>query len=252
MIYILKFGASLLMPPGIFIVLFLVMSVWLWRREERKIASILGGITIVFYLLSTTWFSSLLIGTLENDYSMPDKFDGDCIIMLGGGALSGTPSLDGEGTLSGAAGSRMALVAQIYKKTGLPVIVSGGQVYDDSGNEAHIAQRELTLLGVPAKDILIEDQSLNTRQNAIYSAQIMAEHGWHKPVLVTSAFHMSRSVLNFAKEGIDVIPAPADFRASHPQSFNIHKLRPSADALADTTIFLQEKLRSMVTRYLSY
>jgi uncharacterized SAM-binding protein YcdF (DUF218 family) len=252
MIYILKFGASLLMPPGIFILIFLAMGIWLWRKNEKKAASIVGAVTIAFYLLSTFWISGLLIGSLENKYSMPHSLAGDCIVMLGGGALSGTPSLDGEGTLSGAAGSRMALVAQLYKQTGLPIIVSGGQVYDDSGNEAHIALRELVLLGVPAEKIFIEDQSLNTRQNALYTCKILRDQGWTRPILVTSAFHMDRSVLNFAQEGMEVIPAPADFRTNRPQRFNVNRLRPNADALSDSVIFMQEKLRSVVTRYLGY
>jgi uncharacterized SAM-binding protein YcdF (DUF218 family) len=252
MIYILKFGASLLMPPGIFILIFLVMAIWLWRKNEKRAASIMGAATIVFYLLSTFWISGLLIGSLENKYSMPKEFNGDCIVMLGGGALSGTPALDGEGTLSGAAGSRMALVAQLYKMTGFPVIVSGGQVYDDSGNEAHIASRELMLLGVPEDKILIEDKSLNTRQNAIFTCEIIRSHGWNKPILVTSAFHMDRSVLNFEKEGVEVIPAPADFRTNRPQSFNMNKLRPNADALGDSVIYMQEKLRRVLTQYLGY
>ena len=117
MIYILKFGASLLMPPGVFILIFLALGIWLWRKNEKRAASVVGAATIVFYLLSTFWISGILIGSLENKYSMPEGLDGDCIVMLGGGALSGTPALDGEGTLSGAAASRMALVAQLYKKT---------------------------------------------------------------------------------------------------------------------------------------
>ncbi|WP_027405908.1 YdcF family protein [Anaerovibrio sp. RM50] len=252
MIYILKFGASLLMPPGIFILIFLVMAIWLWRKNEKRAASMVGAVTIAFYLLSTFWFSGLLIGSLENKYDMPKEFNGDCIVMLGGGALAGTPALDGTGTLSGAAGSRMAMAAELYRKTGLSIIVTGGQVYADSGNEAHIAKRELMLLGVPGEKILIEDQSLNTRQNALYTGEIIRDHGWNRPILVTSAFHMERSVLNFEKEGLEVIPAPADFHTNRPQSFNLNRLRPSSDALSDSVIFMQEKIRGLVTRYIGY
>ena len=79
----------------------------------------------------------------------------------------------------------MALAAELYRKTGLSIIVTGGQVYADSGNEAHIAKRELMLLGVPEEKILIEDQSLNTRQNALYTGEIIRDHGWNRPILVT-------------------------------------------------------------------
>ena len=59
-------------------------------------------------------------------------------------------------------------------------------------------------------------------------------------------------MLNFEKEGVEVIPAPADFRTNRPQSFNMNKLRPNADALSDSVIYMQEKLRSVVTQYLGY
>lgn len=251
MIYLLKFGASLLLPPGIFFIVFLVAAILLWRRGERGIARVLGAVTIVFYLLSTSWIAGMLISSLEEPYSRPDTSGGDCIIMLGGGAMSGTPALAGEGTLSSCAESRLTLAAQLYHQRPLPIILSGGQVYEDSGNEAEIAQRELKLLGIPEQDIIIENKSLNTRQNAIFTGQIMAERGFSKPILVTSAFHMERSVINFQKEGIEPIPFPTDFRSSQPRTFHWNKLAPSADAMGDSTLFFREKLRSLVTSVLS-
>ena len=71
--------------------------------------------------------------------------------------MAGTPALVGNGTLSCGAESRLALAAQLYHQKPLPIIVSGGQVYSDSGNEAQIAKREFSFLGIPEKDVIIED-----------------------------------------------------------------------------------------------
>lgn len=252
MIYILKFGASLLMPPGIFILIFFIFAYILWRREEKRLAAVLVAVNMVFYLLSTGWISGILIGSLESKYPRPENLAGDCIVMLGGGALAGTPALTGDGTLACAAESRLALTAKLYHQRPVPIILSGGQVYADSGNEADIAKRELMLLGISPKDIIAEDKSINTRQNAIYTSEIMREKSFKQPILVTSAFHMERAVLNFQKEGIEPVPFATDFRVGQPQSFHWNKLAPSPEALEDSTLFFREKLRSFVTSVITF
>lgn len=84
MIYLLKFGASFLLPPGIFIVLFAMVAVYLWRRERRAALLIAGG-TVCFYLLSTPLVGDFLIHSLESRYDPPKQATGDVIILLGGG-----------------------------------------------------------------------------------------------------------------------------------------------------------------------
>lgn len=250
MIYILKFGASFLMVPGIFIVLLFVIAFLLWRKNERRIAGIMAGLTAVFYLFSTSLISGLLIGSLENEYPQPADPEGDIIIMLGGGATADTPSLGEKGDLTSAAGNRLLMTAQLYNLLKLPVLVSGSAVFPGSGCEAEIAKRDLIRLGVPEEKIYTDTESLNTRQNAVYSAQLMREHGFTKPILVTSAFHMPRSVLNFEKEGVQVVPFPTDYMANSIPTYHLNKFAPSSDALFEVDRFFREKLRTAVTRYL--
>ena len=250
MIYLLKFGASFLMVPGIFIVLLFVIAFLLWRKNERRIAGIMAGLTAVFYLFSTSLISGLLIGSLEDEYPQPASPEGDIIIMLGGGATADTPSLGEKGDLTSAAGNRLLMTAQLYNLLKLPVLVSGSAVFPGSGCEAEIAKRDLIRLGVPEEKIYTDTESLNTRQNAVYSAQLMREHGFNRPILVTSAFHMPRSVLNFEKEGVQVVPFPTDYMANSIPTYHLNKFAPSSDALFEVDLFLREKLRTAVTKYL--
>ena len=250
MIYILKFGASFLMVPGIFYVLLFIISALLWRKNERRIAGIMAGLTAVFYLFSTSLISGLLIGSLENEYPQPADPEGDIIIMLGGGATADTPSLGEKGDLTSAAGNRLLMTAQLYNLLKLPVLVSGSAVFPGSGCEAEIAKRDLIRLGVPEEKIYTDTESLNTRQNAVYSAELMREHGFTKPILVTSAFHMPRSVLNFEKEGVQVVPFPTDYMTNSITVVHINRLIPGSGNLMATDLFLREKLRTAVTKYL--
>lgn len=251
MVYFLKFGASWLLPPGIFIVALFALAWYAWkRRGERRIAALLFALTFVFYLLCTSVVAERTLGWLEQAYLPPAEPAGDVIIMLGGGAMPDSPDVDGVGALCSSPANRLLTAVRLQRKLGVPILLSGGQVYEDTGAEAKIARRMLIDLGVPEEQILVETRSVNTTQNARYSAEILRAQGLTQPILVTSAFHMKRAVLNFKKQGIDVVPYPADYQVTHHPVFHYTKLRPQTEALLDNVTVLQETLRTLVTRYL--
>ena len=251
MVYFLKFGASWLLPPGIFIVALFALAWYAWkRRGERRIAALLFALTFVFYLLCTSVVAERTLGWLEQAYLPPAEPAGDVIIMLGGGAMPDSPDVDGVGALCASPANRLLTAVRLQRKLGVPILLSGGQVYEDTGAEAKIARRMLIDLGVPEEQILVETRSVNTTQNARYSAEILRAQGLTQPILVTSAFHMKRAVLNFKKQGIDVVPYPADYQVTHHPVFHYTKLRPQTEALLNNVTVLQETLRTLVTRYL--
>ena len=251
MVYFLKFGASWLLPPGIFIVALFALAWYAWkRRGARRIAALLFALTFVFYLLCTSVVAERSLGWLEQAYLPPAEPAGDVIIMLGGGAMPDSPDVDGVGALCSSPANRLLTAVRLQRKLGVPILLSGGQVYEDTGAEAKIARRILIDLGVPESKILVETRSINTTQNARYSAEILRAQGLTQPILVTSAFHMKRAVLNFKKQGIDVVPYPADYQVTHHPVFHYTKLRPQTEALLDNVTVLQETLRTLVTRYL--
>ncbi|MBQ9364508.1 MAG: YdcF family protein [Schwartzia sp.] len=249
MIYILKFGASFILPPGIFFVTLAAIAAWAWRRGEKKISCAILSLTFIFYLLSTSVVADSLLRSLESRYTPPSEPYGDVIVVLGGGATKDTPDICGEqGQLTASPSSRLLTAARLYRVLRVPIILSGGQVYADSGPEAWIGRRVLIGLGVDENDIILETDSLNTTQNAIFSSRIIRERGFREPVLVTSAFHMPRAVLCFESRGVDVVPFPADFQANREaRDFHYSRMRPSSDALAASSVVLQEKLRMLVT-----
>jgi uncharacterized SAM-binding protein YcdF (DUF218 family) len=173
-------------------------------------------------------------------YQPPQIVNGDVIVMLGAGATNDTNDVDGRGELSGFGANRLITTARLYKQTKLPIIVSGGAVFKDSGNEAEIAKRQLIALGVPEYKIFLENKSLNTEQNAKFTKKIMSLKKLKHPILVTSAFHMERAVLNFTRIGIKVVPYPTDFQTNRNMSIYPNKFVP-ADFL-NTRLALKEYL----------
>ena len=251
MVYLLKFGASWILPPGIFIVAFAAVAVWCFKvKHDPKLAAVIAALTLMLYLLCTALVAERVIGSLESVYTPPstvDDLNADVIIMLGGGALPDMPDVDGVGTLCSSPASRVLTAVRLQRRLHIPILLSGGQVYSDTGAEAKIAGRVLRSLGVDEKDIIVETRSINTTQNAKFSVEIMNERGLHRPLLVTSAFHMRRAVLNFEQQGVEVIPYPTDYMVTHSPQFHYTKLRPQSEALLYNVMVLQERLRTFVT-----
>ena len=250
MIYILKFGAAWILPPGIFILAMFGIAACLWKkRHQHRAAGLLAALACALYLLSIGAVADRLMGTLERTYGVPAEAQGDVIVMLGGGAIADVQDVDGVGMLAQSPSSRLLTMLRLHRRYNLPILLSGGQVFSDTGSEAEIARRVLLSLGVPDEMIYVETRSLTTGQNARYSAEILRREGFTQPILVTSAFHLPRAVLYFEREGFAVTPYPADFMVSGNPQLYLIKFAPNVNALYTNTYFLQEKLRIFVTRY---
>ena len=248
LIYLIKFIYSFILPPGLFVILLAALVIWLWRSSRRQ-AIVLLGLTLLLYLSMTPLVGDALISSLEKKYEQPASITGDVIVVLGGGATSGTPDIDGEGNLLGSAANRLLTGVRLYRLSGLPVLFSGGQVFSDSGNEADTAKRQMLGLGMPETDILTENQSLNTDQNAVNTAALMKELGLRQPILVTSAFHMPRAMVLFKNAGLDPLAYPTDYTASRGTSLYPGKFAPTGGALQNTGLAFKEYVGLLAARF---
>ena len=113
MVYVLKFGASFLLLPGIFIVLFAIVGVMLYRQGLKKFSAMVLVLTLMLYLMSTSLVAERTLGSLENVYEPPANPQGDAIIMLGGGALKDTPDVGGTGTLCSSPSGRLLTTVRL-------------------------------------------------------------------------------------------------------------------------------------------
>lgn len=241
MIYLVKAIYSFFIPPGI-LVLLLAGLAFGTRRRSKKTATLLAIITIILYIASTNYFGAFFIRSLEDRYSIPAKIEPDVIVVLGGGATSDTPDISGLGGLSGSAANRLLTAVRLYNIHKVPIVFSGGQVFRDTANESQIAARLLEDLGVSQQDIIAEDKSLNTTENAKYVKEILGARGFRNPILVTSAFHMERAVANFEKVGVQVTPLPADYQVSRQSGIHINNMVPSGAGMYLSSLATKEYL----------
>jgi uncharacterized SAM-binding protein YcdF (DUF218 family) len=111
--------------------------------------------------------------------------------------------------------SRMFEAARLYfacKKVAdfCRILATGGDPSRTGISEAETLASELQNIGVNKNDLMIEPKSNNTFQNAEFSSAILKAEGFDVTVLVTSGFHMSRSLLYFSQFMEKPIPAPSD------------------------------------------
>ncbi|MDU4961122.1 MAG: YdcF family protein [Sporomusaceae bacterium] len=206
----------------------------------------------LIYLLSTVVIADSLIRSLETNHLPPVAVTADVIIVLGGGATLDTPDVGGAGHLGAHAVSRLVTGIQLQRQLNVPLLVAGGQVFAFSGAEAQIMRRVAVGLGVPPERIIAETESLNTEQNARNVKKILKENGLQSPILVTSAFHMSRAVWFFERQGVSVIPYPADYQVNQAGTFYWFQLLPNEGAFRNSCLALREYLGLLGAKALAY
>jgi len=219
-----KIVTYLVLPPGIFILLFLLAGFYARRFRLFFIAN-----ALLFYLLSTSYTSDWLLAPLEEPYNQPlQKVSVDAVIVLGGGYAQGVANLP----LSSDAYKRMMQGLMIAKRNNLPLLFSGGGLQKEYlESDAFLdSLRELKQsleISTPSSKSLaskefslhVEDKSLDTYENALFSKLAFEKAGLKEPTiyLVTSAYHMRRSIWLYEHFGFHVIPAATDFKINHHQ-----------------------------------
>ncbi len=229
MFFLKKLITSLIIPPGVFIVLFLLIAFFA-RKNSKKIytASLAGA--VLLYLLSIGPVKDLLLMPLEREYKKPSSLYADAIVVLGGGVY-------GSGTLKGASVRRLMGGYILHRKTGLPLILSGGA--PTGGKKEALYMKELLLsIGADPGNIYTDQESRDTYENALYVKRICKEIGCARVILVTSAFHMGRSVMVFKKLGFEVVPYPVDYR--YGGIYNLYSFLPGAGSLVNSSIAIKE------------
>lgn len=206
-----KFIAPFLLPPGILIVI-LILSGLSFLRKSRKAGLLCILVGAALWLLSIGPVSGALMRGLESGLSMPANPRGDVIVLLGGGIYDHVKDLTGTGFPSGDTLARLVTVVRLQKRLNIPVIISGGAVYPWKKAEASVDRRFLVELGVPADKIILEEKSRDTFENAKYVKYICEKRDFRDPILVTSAFHMRRSLMIFRHFNITVTPVPVELR----------------------------------------
>jgi uncharacterized SAM-binding protein YcdF (DUF218 family) len=232
--------------------LLLAAGILFWKRG-------LWGRTLCGTALSLiVLFGSPLIGealerSLEDQY--PDAPietipAAQAIVVLGGSVR--IPNRLHRNSALIEATDRELRAVRLYQAGKAPLVVAaGGGLPDENGHrtpESHVMSALLREWGVPEQAILIEDRSVNTHENALFSFEMLSARQIRRILLVTSASHMPRAAAAFRKAGFDVVPAPADFHTGWTALDLPLAWLPRAEMMVESDIALKEWLGILVYR----
>jgi uncharacterized SAM-binding protein YcdF (DUF218 family) len=214
----------------------------MWFRRRRLAATSVALATVLLGLFSFTSFGYLALTPLESRFvrpAEPARIDG--IVVLGGGMDTGVNDARGGWELS-RSGDRFVetlRLALLHPEARILIAGGGSALLAGQEPEAAAAARFFVGFGIAPERLILEDQSRNTEENAV-NAKAM---GQPKPgetwLLVTSAFHMPRSVGLFRRADFPVVPWPADYLTTGREGVAI-KLDEIAENLSISTLALRE------------
>lgn len=250
----------LITPPGIIVVMLLLTFLAYLRRPWFGAGMLVLSMAMLVALslpLTANW---LMVG-LQNFAKPPElvpmadkgpqaslyvlkdssKDPVGAIVVLGAGRNPEAPEYDFQDTVNAPALERVRYAAFLQRKTGLPVLVSGGSPGGEATTEADFMQKILVEeFRVPVK--WVESESHTTLQNAKKSQVLLSAAKVRHIYLVTHAWHMRRAALAFESVGIRVTPAPTGFVGLERNTQAYHAYLPSAAGMQITALAMRERL----------
>lgn len=184
-----------------------------WRRFGRGLFAVAA---LCFALIGFTQLPDLIIHEMETAIPsrMPEGPPAGIIVLGGGLGANNQTTVTGyhlqeasDRMITGIVLKRRFPQARLIYSGGTPALTGGGRPETDAASAL-----AADLFG-PDLDIQFESRSLNTWQNAEYTAQLLGEERSRPFLLVTSGFHMRRALGCFRRAGVNVYPVPTDFRA---------------------------------------
>lgn len=236
--FLYAISRELILPPANLFLLILVGLVLMRRRPRAGRALAATGLALLA-VLSTTAGASLLVRPLEDMVTplrAPERAGAQAIVVLAAGRLRAAPEYGGLDIPDYVALARLRYAAHLQRRTGLPLLVSGGVgarvvANGPRGRVGALAEAMAAALdgdfGVPVK--WIEAGSRDTAENAAFSSAMLRRDGVRRILLVTDAMHMARARMAFEHAGMEVVDAPTMFFANQP--FSPGSWVPSAEGL---------------------
>lgn len=234
-------------------ILFLLLLAVFSKDDNRKKKCL--RLSLVLTLLFSNAF---LFDECERAWEIPaihyeslKKYEAGIVL---GGMMVYDPQYDRLQFQRGA--DRLLQAIELYKRGYIKKIVftgGSGSVLHPEYKEGLWVERYLLTLGIPQHDFIIESESKNTHENAVFTKAVLEKENIKgELLLITSAFHMRRSIGCFEKEGITVLSYSTD-RFAGPRKFELdHLLLPNASAINEFNNLIHEIIGYITYRMVGY
>lgn len=246
MFYFFSKTLNYLLTPGSWLLTALLLAFFTKKpvRRRRLIGVALG----IFWLFGNSALTNEL--ALRWEYApapVPTDSAVAVAVVLTGGIINTLKDVPDARFLLGREGDRAGQALYLYQIGAVrKILISGGPgtlPFQRKGisDEGQMAARFLVWAGVRPADIILENKSRNTHENARFSARMLRDRfGTNRCVLVTSATHMRRAVACFRKENVQPTPFPAVFLSSRRSFEPGDYFLPHEQTFADSFYLIRE------------
>jgi uncharacterized SAM-binding protein YcdF (DUF218 family) len=221
-----------------FLLVLLAFGAIALRWSKTGLAALAASLAVLFLTLYTTLGSVVLQG-LEARFPRPsaDPISVSCMIVLGGAFETEVTTERGGIEFNQAAERFVETLRLAQRFPQAKIFVSGGDgsLSGRYEGDAAASERFFATFGIAADRLIGERASRTTFENVENSGSLLRQNGLEGCLLITSAFHMPRSMGLFRKAGIDVIPWPVDFRTSGSLSPAFDFTQPALNAQQTAT-----------------
>ncbi len=205
-----------LLPPGI--LLLMLLFGWLLAGKVFGRLVLLLAIVLMYGLatpVGVNWLAAQLETVPALTPTQLRTSRADAIWVLMAGVRRHNPERGGAEWPSAMSLERIDYALTLHRKTGLPIVVSGGS---PSGETRPVAELAAEWLQQQANvtPVIVDNSSRDTWENAKRSAELFAQNSIGRVLLVTHAFHMPRAMLSARAAAVDVVPAPFGFEHTPP------------------------------------
>jgi uncharacterized SAM-binding protein YcdF (DUF218 family) len=229
-----------LLPTNFMIELGVVGVLLLATRFARLGRQLIVASVVLLALCGFTPLGNFLIYPLEARFASWDASRGapDGIVVLGGPIDPELSAAHGRPAVRNASDRIFSVVELARRYPDARIVFTGGSANLVSGDvrEADYAATLLEQLGLAKERLILERNSRNTYENAVFTKALVTPKPGERWLLVTSAYHMPRSYGIFRKAGFAVEPYPVDWRVGKLLTFDTL----SADNLFRTDLAVRE------------
>lgn len=216
-----------------FLGLILTFTRWKWTS---RIAVLLSCSVLLLSAFTTLGYTMIqpLEGAFQRPPAAPAAVTG--IIVLGGGMDSVINEARGAYELN-RAGDRFVealRLAELYPAAKVVVTGGLGDLEQSGEPEAVAGGRFFIDMGIAKDRLILESAARNTEENALLTKALVTPQPGETWLLLTSAFHMPRSMGLFRKAEFDVVPWPTDYRGTGSETLGITLHQPAENVTVMT------------------
>lgn len=223
-----------------------ICSLWSFRRKQKAIGWSLAFLVILIWILGATSLPFHFLASLETPYlsaNVENAPQADAVVVLGG--VTDLSSRDLFGIHFTADAGRPVAAFELMRLGKARNLILGGSYDVQDGKlrlEADALEHWFRSWNLPAEKIVNLGPCESTHDEIVNLKEVLRTNNWHKVLLVTSAYHMTRSQATVKRAGIDSIPVATAF-SGHAALDNMpHAVRfiPGPGGLVATFVYLHE------------